>query len=163
VTENTNSTDKAKKKSGWRWGAGVILLNAGFVVFILIMVGIASFQDVDLVESDYYEKEMTYQNRIDAINRTNTMDTSLAVSYHPETGQLMLVFPERLANSEITGTLTLYRPSNSRWDRVFDIDIDSTGQQLITTDKLIPGLWRIKIDWSIDDQYYYTEEKLIIR
>ena len=59
---------------GMGWGKGVWLIFGGFVVFILGCVAFASMQRFDLVTTDYYARQIAYQDQIEKNARTAQLD-----------------------------------------------------------------------------------------
>ena len=68
----------AETKSNW--GKGITILISGFVIFMLGLVGFASFQSFNLVETDYYQKEINYQDHIDKVKRTSVLSDGVKIS-----------------------------------------------------------------------------------
>jgi hypothetical protein len=42
------------------------------------------------------------------------------------------------------------------------LELDAEGVQQIPTGDLLPGLWRLKVDWTADGQGYFTEVQLVL-
>ncbi len=152
----------SKAKENSNWGKGVFVLYAGFVIFILALVLFVSLQDISLVDDNYYDKDLTYQKQIERLRRTQELQKDISIDFAPTSGILSIIYPEETITDKTEGTVKLYRPSNSRYDRVFEVDPDKFGHQIIETDGLIPGLWRIKITWGKGDLEYYGQKILII-
>ncbi|MEQ1555036.1 MAG: FixH family protein, partial [Ferruginibacter sp.] len=55
------------------WGYKILSFYALFVVGILFMVFKSSSQNTDLVTTDYYAKELKYQDKIDEQNRVSAL------------------------------------------------------------------------------------------
>src|SRR5581483_9870995 len=70
-------------------------------------------------------------------------------------------FPAAL--TDVRGTLTLYRPSDSSLDREVTLAPDAGGRQLIPADKLAKGYWRAKLHWQSGGRGYYNEYSLTVR
>ena len=149
-------TEKRKRLS---WGVGIWILYGGFVLFILACVGFASMQSFDLVESNYYDKGIKYQGQIDKMERTRALAEQPAIRYD-NSGAIKIMFPESLVEAQLRGTIALYRPSNSRYDKL--IAIDGERQFDIIMHSLPTGLWKLKLDWRYNGQSYYNEETIII-
>ena len=156
-------THTTKKKKGFSWGVGMAVLYGTFVLFILAFVIFASTQNFDLVEKDYYAKELAYQDQIERIARTKALLEKPKVEYHAEDKTIVLHFPESFTPDNITGTLHLFRPSNARWDKTIPISLDNEGQQVIPAEWLIKGKWTIKLNWSDTGVEYYHEDMLIMQ
>jgi hypothetical protein len=148
------------KKSKFNWGTGILIT---IIVFMIITIGTVIFlmnQDVDLVASDYYDKGIQHQEQIDRLNRTNSMDE--AVQINPENGFVRLVFPKSFTQKNFIGTIQFYRPSNSKKDFSLPISIDTSAQQIVSTQNLEKGYWTVKLSWTQDSIEYYKESSFVI-
>ena len=148
-------------KTKSKWGFGVFFLYSVFVIFILALVMYVSLQDFQLVEKDYYAKDLIYQKQIDRINRANKLAKKPTVRMSGESENILIDF-QGSNNKNITGTIKFFKPSNARYDFELPIEIDSLGRQEINTKSMIPGFWKINIDWTIDSVEYFTQEPLMI-
>lgn len=154
------ATEQTPKQS--RWGLGIWALYGGFVVFILILVVYVSTHNFDLVEPDYYDRELSYQQVIDSKQRAEALPQKLVMAFMPERSALQLTFPTDLATAGISGSVTLYRPSNKRWDRSYELAVSAAGEQIVSLDSLIPGFWRAKVEWRVGEIDYLSEDKFLI-
>lgn len=147
-------------KSKFNWGTGILIT---IIIFMIITIGTVVFlmnQDVDLVASDYYNKGIQYQEQIDRSNRTNSMDE--AVQIIPENGFIRLSFPKFYAQKSFNGTIQFYRPSDSKKDFSLPISIDTSAQQIVSTQSLDKGYWTVKLNWTQDSIEYYKESSFVI-
>jgi len=147
-------------KSKFNWGTGILIT---IIIFMIITIGTVVFlmnQDVDLVASDYYNKGIQHQDQIDRINRTNEMDEAVEIS--PENGFVRLIFPKSFTQKVLNGTIQFYRPSDSKKDFSVDLVIDTSAQQLISTQSMDKGYWTIKLNWTQDSVEYYKESSFVI-
>ncbi|MBL0356996.1 MAG: FixH family protein [Chitinophagaceae bacterium] len=96
------------------WGYKILFVYLAFVAGIVVMVFKSSSQKIDLVTEDYYAKELKYQDRIDAINRSNAL--SAPVKYEVVNQQMIISFPKEFAEKKISVTVVLYCPSDDRKD-----------------------------------------------
>lgn len=153
-------SDSPSKKSAW--GKGVWALYGGFVLFILSMVAYVSLVDFQLVEKDYYPKEVAYQQRIDSEERALALPVqpSIRTSGVPQSAQLQL--PPEWAGDVTDGSILFMRPSDHHYDFSVDIKTDANGLQEIVSDKLIPGFWRVTVSWKLDGQDYVTRHELFV-
>ena len=148
------------QKSKFNWGTGIFI---SIIIFMIITIGTVIFlmnQDVDLVASDYYNKGIQHQDQIDRVNRTNEMDEVVQIS--PENGFIRLVFPQLFAQKNFNGTIQFYRPSDSKKDFSLPISIDSSAQQIVPTQNLEKGYWKVKLNWTQDSVEYYKESSFVI-
>jgi nitrogen fixation protein FixH len=153
---------KRSKTTRSRWGLGVASLYGGFVVFVLALVAFASLQRFHMVESNYYEKELVYQQQIDRTTRANTLPTRLAVQYEPSSDRIVLQFPEAGVEESVSGRIVLFRPSDRHLDKELVVQTDRQGRQYISTSGLARGLWRLKTAWARAGIEYYHEEILVL-
>ncbi len=147
-------------KSKFNWGTGILISIIIFMAITISTVVYLMNQNVDLVASDYYNKGIQHQDQIDRVNRTNLM--SEVVQIIPENGFIRLVFPQDFAQKSLIGTVQFYRPSDSKKDFTLSISIDTSAQQLITTQNLEKGYWKVKLNWTLDSKEYYKESSFVI-
>ena len=73
---------------------------------------------------------------------------------------LMIYFPERFDPKKISGTVSLYRPSNKHLDTSFPISLSKT-HLLIPDNRLLDGRWDITVQWKHKNNAFLHKEKLI--
>lgn len=147
-------------KSKFNWGTGILIT---IIVFMVITIGTVVFlmnQDVDLVTSDYYNKGIQHQTQIERVNRTNEMVEK--VSINQGNGFVVFNFPKTLSQESFKGTIQFYRPSDSKKDFSIPLSIDTSGQQIISTQSIAKGYWKVKVDWTQDAIEYYKESSFVI-
>lgn len=143
------------------WGTGIVLAFIGFIGFILYFVVRMSTDDSanhDLVTEEYYKKELSYQQEINASKTATEMDANLKVEKTKE--GLVIYFPERFDPKNISGTVSLYRPSNKHLDSNFPISLSNT-HLLIPDNRLVDGRWDISINWEYEGNSFLHKEKLV--
>lgn len=151
---------ETKKKESF-WGKGIFIFYGAFVVVVLGTVLFASMQRFDLVENNYYEKELKYQQQIDRMNRVEAMVEKPSWRYDRSEHALFVQFPKN-HREELQGTILVFRPSNASYDISSELMLDKNGEQRISLEKKPKGLWRIKISWRYDNQEYYIEDLLVV-
>ncbi len=143
------------------WGLGIAI---SIVLFMAVSIGFiyyAFHQDVNLVRDDYYEAEVQFDDTIDKIKRTNELKDNLEISL--TTNNIELYFPAAYEKNKITGKIFMYRPSNGAKDFNLPIQLDSSNSQYISTNKLLPGLWKIKVEWSYDSTSFQNNKTLMVQ
>ena len=142
------------------WGWSIVLAFSLFGAFIIALV-VRSFQEtIDLVSEDYYQQELGYQQQIDKM--TNNQALLVPLTFTQQAQQLVVQFPADLA-AEVQGEIHLFRPSDARSDQIMTIALNPQRQQIIATDGLITGRYKVKVDWTSGDAAYYTEETIFIQ
>jgi hypothetical protein len=152
---------ETKKKS--RWGVGIFAFYSAFVVATVAMVLFVSLQKIQLVEPDYYQKELVFQQQIERIKRTQALPSAVSFDYNRLAGLITVAYPPEVERSRLGGEIVLMRPSNADLDRRVPVLPDSTGRQAIDVSGLLKGLWRLKAVWTIDSDEYYSEDMVVIQ
>jgi nitrogen fixation protein FixH len=144
----------------FNWGTGIVLAFVAFIIFILYFV-VLSFRDPasnhDLVTDDYYQKELKYQDDLDAAKNLEVAGSGMRVALVEE--GLQIGFPEYMEPSKIKGTVSLYRPSNKQLDFKTPIQL-SERQLLIPKSRLLDGRWDIRVEWMYEDKPYLYQHKI---
>lgn len=141
------------------WGYKILFVYLAFVAGILLMVFKSSIQKRDLVTPDYYAKELKYQQRIDAVKKTQAL--SAPVKYELINQQMLISFPKEFTGKSITGSILLYCPSDNNKDieQAFSASTNAYTMQLPVNKK---GLYEVQISWQADGISYYFENKLTL-
>lgn len=142
------------------WGTGLVIVLILFVAFILyfvIRISTEDKYDYDLVTEEYYKQEMVLQSEIDA--QQNSFALKGKIQGEKTAEGWMMTFPEDLDYAAITGTVSLYRPSDKRLD--FDLPLKLyNGQILIPNDRLVAGRWNTIVNWQYEGKEYLFRDKI---
>jgi hypothetical protein len=144
------------------WPLGIIVT---FVLFITGTVGLivmACSQRADLVSADYYEKELNFQGQIDRVERTRRAASQASVAYDVAGNCITISLPGNRAQLEVTGRIELYRPSASGMDRTVKLEPDANGVQRLDATGLAPGLWKVRVSWTVEHQDYFLDQKVVV-
>jgi len=143
------------------WGTGITIT---IVVFMLISFWLIYFsfnQEVNLVRDDYYEAEVKHDEQTETINRTNNLTNPLKISV--DASSVIIKFPDDAKNTKISGEIMFYRPSDRNLDFTLKIDPDTSNQQIVKTEKLLKGMWKVNVYWNIDSVKYYNEQIIMVQ
>jgi len=147
-------------KLKWNWGTGITVFIIFFLLMNVVVIIFAFSQKVDLVTPNYYEKELKYQDEIDAQQKTLQLSENVSVEYK---SQIVLIqFPQKFYSKELDGNILLYRPADSSKDLKIEVKTDSTGKQMISTTRLAKGFWKVKINWSLENVTYSDEKSIFL-
>lgn len=134
-----------------------IVAIAGCVAF----VAFCNFHRTDLVSQDYYEQEIRYQGHMEKVARTQAFPgVNAGIEFELESQTIRIRLPE--AHAKAQGTIHLYRPSSAGMDVSMPLALDAQGSQRVSADKFAPGLWQVKVTWSVDGQEYFLERRISI-
>jgi len=116
-------------------------------------------QKEDLVDKNYYPKEVEYQKQIHKVNNYELLGEEITATKIESS--IIISFPESHKTS-VKGDILIYRPSDASLDINLKIKADLNNQQFINTEKLKPGKYILKIDWECEGIGYYHELIIII-
>jgi len=141
------------------WGYKILFVYITFIVGILVMVFTSSSQKTDLVTTDYYAKELKYQERIDAVKRTQAL--SAPVTHEIVDQQIVLHFPKDFAGKQLSGSVLLYCPSDERKDLQKNF-FTATGSLSVKLPAGYQGAFELQVNWQAAGSTYYFENKLFL-
>lgn len=136
------------------WGTSIVLVFIGFISFILYFVVRMNTEkkyEHDLVTKDYYKQELAFQQEIDAEKNAKDLTTNIMVKKTDK--GLVIFFPQDKNYKQISGIISLYRPSNEKLDFKIPISL-SRSEFLIKDENMIEGRWNISIDWKYNNTAY---------
>ncbi|MFN8244440.1 MAG: FixH family protein [Ferruginibacter sp.] len=141
------------------WGYRILIVYLAFVGAILFVAFKSAGNKEDLVTPDYYAKELQYQQRIDAIDRTNKL--SAAPSFEVTAGKVQVSFPAEFNGRKLNGNITLYCPSDEAKDVKHDFECNGDPVQMeIPKDRA--GAFSLQLNWQAGGTTYYFEKKIFI-
>jgi len=142
------------------WGNKILIGFATFVVGICTMVYIAMKQTNEMVDDNYYEKELQYQSKIDASKNLAALAEKITVS--DSAGFIRIKFPEIAVNSNPVGHIECLRSSEQKKDVNVKLAIDAAGIQLLPKSTFINGVYQLRIDWVNSGIKYFHQQVLTI-
>jgi nitrogen fixation protein FixH len=116
-------------------------------------------QKVELVSKDYYAQELKYQDKIDAINNTNALASS--IDHKIEASTIVLNINPELNSSGLSGSINFFRPSDSSKDVKIKMNFVND-QQVISKSQLEHGNYKMQLSWTNNGKNYYKEEVIYI-
>jgi hypothetical protein len=162
-TRLSMSTPNSFSMRAWNpWPVSII------VFFTIAILGCGSFvvfcsrHPADLISPNYYEDEVRYQAQIDRMKLTQQQAPQAFVSFEAATKHITLSLGPARSGARIAGRILLYRPSALKQDRQLDLNVNSQGEQIVDGAELEPGLWRVRVSWTVDDQQYFMEQPMIV-
>ena len=128
-----------------------------FMLFIIVLVYKISAQKIDLVDENYYERGILYQNDINKYAASEEVVREL--SYNNASRLLLLRCNEQM---KFAGTLTLYRPNDASMDITLPFKLDSLGCFTYETSRLKKGIWKATFEWTLGGKLMATEKQLMV-
>lgn len=112
----------------------------------------------DLVTEKYYQKELTYQESINASK--NAKQLSSPVKIYRSSNGLTVEFPENFDPTLLKGKVFLYRPSNKHLDFEMPLSL-SNNYLLVPENRLLDGRWNITVQWTYKDTPYLVTDEIL--
>ncbi len=149
--------DKPQKK--FRLNPWPIGLVAWFLFFIGLCVWFviqSRGMKYDLVSKDYYVQGLHHDEHRQALSRAKALDVPPRIDVQYEKHRMVVYIPESAHGAE----MVLYRPSDSRMDRRYDLQ--DGAPSVIPTLEVPPGRWEARIYWVTNGVKYLHEQLLDI-
>ncbi len=146
-------------KLKFNWGTGIVIALFVMVCGMSTLVYIATRQDYFLVEKDYYQKGINYQDQIDRVSNTNALRSKPEIILQSQ--QLSIQFPNWFAGKNISGKILIYSPVNENMDQNYTLKLDDSLAQVISLEGLGNGRYTVKLNWTANEVPYYFEQVIL--
>lgn len=142
------------------WGHKITIVFLIFVSGMTFLVYLATQEKQELVTSNYYEKELKYQDKIDAMKLTEALSSQVIASH--KDGVVSIAFPQEFLKSTIKSNILLYCAFNENNDQEFNLDIENSKIDIPIKTRQV-GNYTLKINWDFEGKKYYTEKNIYIQ
>lgn len=136
------------------WGRWIFVAFVLFAGFIATLVTVCVRQDVSLVSKEYYKDELAYQDQIVRIRNVSSLTHKPEISVTQ--GTLVVSFGEPSKVS--SGELKLFRPSDARLDRSFELRDAETDRLQFDVSQFPAGMYKARMTWQMNGKEYFIEE-----
>lgn len=147
-------------KLKFNWGTGIVIALLIMMGAMTYLVSIAVRQDHDLVDKNYYQKSMNYQQHIDETANTGKLTEKPVFQITNDT--LSVKFPDLAEYSGISGEIHFYSPVSARNDLKVPVKPEQNFVQHIALNKLDKGRYIVKMSWTANATSYFQEEEIRI-
>ncbi|MBI3519163.1 MAG: FixH family protein [Bacteroidetes bacterium] len=141
------------------FGGKIVILYLSFVALILTLVFNCYSMDVDLVSTDYYAQEINFQQKINATN--NEKDLPSSITHVVNDQSIILSIDSALLSKDFQGTVTFFRPSDSKKDVSLKMNFVNY-KQVIDAKELIHGAYKLQLSWTSNKKNYFKEDVIFI-
>ncbi len=141
------------------WGIKILIVYVAFIAGILGMVFKSSSQKTDLVTTDYYAKELKYQDKIDEMKRVSAL--TAPVEHKIINDSLIIQFPKDFAGKKLVGEAVLYCPADENKDIKKQFFIQDELLQIFIP-PASKGLYELHLSWQDGGVAYYFEKKIYL-
>ena len=142
------------------WGHKILIV---IILFLMAMVGMviyASMQTNEMVDENYYQKEMAYQDVIDAKKNLLTVSTDNVVSQTML--EVVITLPVGTFEKLEKGTIELMRSDSEAKDMHLDIKAHGNNRYVFQKSDLSKGMYKARISWVSNGTAYYKEESVFV-
>ncbi|MBI1222065.1 MAG: hypothetical protein GC180_05630 [Bacteroidetes bacterium] len=137
----------------FHFGHGLVLMALIFMGFIVYLVSQMIGQKIDLVEDDYYEKGLEYQQVIDEKKHERN-----CFKLEQDGNSLVLKTTEEGISKKVA--LELYRPSNSSLDTLVNPTLNTSGESRIDASGWAKGQWHYTLHFEEAGFWYFQKGDL---
>jgi hypothetical protein len=141
------------------WGKSIVLSFILFAAFIGTLVTVCLRQDISLVSKDYYKEELQYDNQLIRLKNVSQLESKPIIKVL-ENKTIQITF-DRFVDME-NGELRLFRPSDSSKDKKYSLVPTANATQEFSTTDLTPGMYRAKMQWTMNGKEFFLEEVIFI-
>ena len=138
-------------KFKFTWAHGLMIALGSFMIFILSLIFFSGNMG-EMVEENYYEKTVHYQDDIDAAQRVKTLDKK------PEIIEQANGFLIRFYDQPESGEIWFLRSNNSEEDIKQSLKLNSRNEQLVHAEDLNAGEYEVSIRWKQNGQNYLLKQ-----
>jgi hypothetical protein len=143
------------------WGAAIAAVYITFASATVSFVVFAVGRPVELVSADYYEQSLKHDTHMQALANAGALGSAVRVAAAEDAPAIDVDMPTAHARG-LTGTITLYRPSDRTADRVVPLSLDTEGHQRIVVNGAARGRWVVKLAWRVAGQDFYREQAVLL-
>ncbi|TAE80035.1 MAG: hypothetical protein EAY81_10770 [Bacteroidetes bacterium] len=139
------------------WGHKLVFFTAIFMVFIITMVYQISAQKIDLVDQNYYERGVMYQQDINKYEASGEVPHEVSYQTAQQTLRFKVSGVERFG-----GTLILYRVDDAALDLEVPFQLSEQGDFTYTTTGLKKGPWKATFEWTFNGKLMASEKQFVV-
>jgi len=133
-------------------GFGGLLIMMGVLVYLSIK------QDIPMVSKNYYEQELEYQDKLDAMNNADAYDKQFTLTIAEN--KVLIQLPQALSGSIQQGTAYFYCPANEAMDHTVQLAASGNGLYTFSRSELRAESYIVKLSFVAGEKSYYKEMPL---
>lgn len=138
------------------WGKSIVIVYVLFVIGIGYMVYRSTQENFEMVDSNYYQKELEYSGKMEAKNHADALQRVPKIKRTDKSVYLNIPIAK---NIDITGEVYAYCPSASKNDRKIAIKKIASNDSIVVVslDALNKANYQLKISWKEGSEPFYSE------
>lgn len=142
------------------WGHKILIVIILFLISMTGMVIYAVMQTNEMIDDQYYQKELIYQEVIDA--KKNLLDITSINLISQTLQEVVITLPPGTFEDLEKGHIELLRNDAASNDVHMDMVINGSNRSIFPKEKLIKGLYKARIQWSNGGKPFYKEESVFV-
>jgi nitrogen fixation protein FixH len=142
------------------WGIKLIIAFTVFAAGIITMAVISFSNNTELVSENYYEQEVKYQDRIDILKNSKTLDENIFLNYKNDS--IYIELSENARKNNLNGEIYFYRASDLKKDFRIEFKPGENGIQTVSVKGLEKGIWKLKMNLNDTKNKYFIEKNIFI-
>lgn len=155
------SAAQSDKKYGfWNWGTGLAIAIVAGCLGIIFLVYTATTYEFQMVDSDYYEKEVEFNDKVLSIKNTDKLQDTL--HFTMQNNHLIIAFPEDVIGKKVNGTLNFYCPVDAEKDFSMPLVFNDKNIVAVDASKMLATQYNISAQFTIDEERYYLEQVYMV-
>ncbi|MFZ1495503.1 MAG: FixH family protein [Saprospiraceae bacterium] len=141
------------------WGYKILFVIILFVVGMVGMVIVAFKQSNEMLDTNYYERELQYQQLIDASARLNQI-TKAEILVENENGW-QIILPDTLLQSVKSCKVEFVNLNEKKHDKMFTFNNLQQPMSMLKS-QIQAGKYTVRISIDRNGELYYREQQLLI-
>lgn len=137
------------------WGKGLIIAMTLFIGFIVTLTWIKLSKVSDLEDENYYEREINYEQEIQAQRNANAFEK---MTIQNDDNFVVLTIPTEVQMQN--ASVKFIRPSDKKLDKTFPFEQSKT--LLINKEELVSGKYKLEITYQIDGKDCLVKEEITV-
>jgi hypothetical protein len=143
------------------WGYKILIVIVVFIIGMLSMVALAFKQDNEMIDANYYDKEIAYQSFIDASNNLLSISKDSVLILNDQ--EVICSIPMQLNKQFKTGTIEFIKSDDISKDQTIKFIPNEKGIFVMQKNKFSKGVYKARIYWINENTSYYKEQTIIIK
>lgn len=146
---------------GFHWGHGILVFFIFYVGFLIFTVFKTRTIDRNLVQDNYYNLDINYQDRYDRIANRNALEHDVVIKYNPGSTCVFIdfgsVMKKRLAD------VRMYRTAGNKTEDINTaFELVDQSEYCLSAENMLPGKWIVELDWNDGSLNYFITAPILI-
>lgn len=136
------------------WGTKLVLGMGTFMSFIIVLAVMMFTSKTDaLVEQDYYEKGIQYDDTFNKKEQVRKDQATPQIKIDPNQLQLSFIMPAK-------GIISMIRNSDKKQDQKIPFQTDSASSVSVPLKTFKKGTWKLIVEWNSQGLSYLYEQEI---